>query len=110
MDDASDRERARHWRWWLWPALTVSFVLFALPQVFFIALGLWVVVAAIVAPLMVGARPVVGLTSMRAWPFAVGALMLLLGFWSILAGAFVWMRGPRPAAEVTTARDLRRAA
>src|SRR5215470_13363119 len=33
-------ERARGWRWLLWTALALSFLLFALPQVFFIAMGL----------------------------------------------------------------------
>lgn len=40
MDDDGSSERARAWRWLLWPALGVSFLLFALPQVFFIAMGL----------------------------------------------------------------------
>jgi ABC-type spermidine/putrescine transport system permease subunit I len=40
VDDDGSSERARAWRWLLWPALGVSFLLFALPQVFFIAMGL----------------------------------------------------------------------
>jgi putative spermidine/putrescine transport system permease protein len=39
MDTGEPLDRAR-WRWLLWPSLAVSFLLFALPQVFFIAMGL----------------------------------------------------------------------
>jgi putative spermidine/putrescine transport system permease protein len=39
MDRDEPLDRAR-WRWLLWPSLAVSFLLFALPQVFFIAMGL----------------------------------------------------------------------
>ena len=40
VDDDGSLQRARAWRWLLWPALGLSFALFALPQVFFIAMGL----------------------------------------------------------------------
>jgi ABC-type spermidine/putrescine transport system permease subunit I len=40
MDTAEPRDRARTWRWLLWPSLVLSFLLFAVPQVFFIAMGL----------------------------------------------------------------------
>jgi ABC-type spermidine/putrescine transport system permease subunit I len=40
MHEPVDARRERSWRWWLWPALAISFLLFALPQVFFIAMGL----------------------------------------------------------------------
>jgi putative spermidine/putrescine transport system permease protein len=39
VDEATDRERTGTWRWLLWPALAVSFVLFALPQLFFILMS-----------------------------------------------------------------------
>jgi putative spermidine/putrescine transport system permease protein len=40
MDTGEPLDRARTWRWLLWPSLVLSFLLFALPQVFFIAMGL----------------------------------------------------------------------
>jgi len=40
VDSDESPERARGWRWWLWPALALSFLLFAVPQAFFIAMGL----------------------------------------------------------------------
>jgi putative spermidine/putrescine transport system permease protein len=40
MDTGEPIDRARSWRWLLWPSLALSFLLFALPQVFFIAMGL----------------------------------------------------------------------
>jgi putative spermidine/putrescine transport system permease protein len=40
MDTGGPLDRARSWRWLLWPSLALSFLLFALPQVFFIAMGL----------------------------------------------------------------------
>ena len=40
MDTGEPLHRARVWRWLLWPSLVLSFVLFAVPQVFFIAMGL----------------------------------------------------------------------
>jgi len=40
METDESRGRARTWRWLLWPPLGLSFVLFAVPQVFFIAMGL----------------------------------------------------------------------
>ncbi len=40
MDTDEPRDRARTWRWLLWPPLVLSFVLFAVPQTFFIAMGL----------------------------------------------------------------------
>ena len=72
-------------------------------------LVLWAVVA-IGAPLLIGAQPVVGLRNMRVWPLVIGALMLDLLFWSVLAAVFLWLRGPGERAEVTAVRDLRRAA
>jgi hypothetical protein len=74
------------------------------------ALALWVVVATIGAPLLIGARPFVGLTNMKAWPLVVGGLMLGLIFWSIVAAGVLWLRAPRAGAEATAVRDLRRAA
>ena len=40
MDTGQSLDRARSWRWLLWPSLALSVLLFALPQVFFIAMGL----------------------------------------------------------------------
>jgi putative spermidine/putrescine transport system permease protein len=40
MDTGGPLDRARSWRWLLWPSLALSFLLFALPQVFFITMGL----------------------------------------------------------------------
>jgi hypothetical protein len=78
------------------------------------ALVLWAIMAAvmatIVAPRLVGTRPAVGLTAFRVWPLVVGALMLNLLFWSAVGAVFLWHRRPREGAEVTAARDLRRAA
>jgi hypothetical protein len=72
-------------------------------------LVLWAVVA-IGAPLLIGAQPVVGLRNTRVWPLVIGALMLELLFWSVLAAVFLWLRGPGERAEVTAVHDLRRAA
>ena len=40
METGEPLPRTRVWRWLLWPTLVLSFVLFAVPQVFFIAMGL----------------------------------------------------------------------
>jgi hypothetical protein len=76
----------------------------------FFGLSVWAIVAAFGVPLLIGARPVVGLANIRVWPLVVGALMLHLLFSSVLAVAFLWLRGPRQRAEATEVRELRRAA
>jgi putative spermidine/putrescine transport system permease protein len=40
VDDRAIRDASRQWRLLLWPALVVSFLLFALPQAFFVVMGL----------------------------------------------------------------------
>jgi hypothetical protein len=71
---------------------------------------LWAIVGTVVAPLLTGGRPLVGLTDMKVWPLVVGALMLSLLFWSVVAAVFLWHRHRRARAEVTGVRELRRAA
>jgi hypothetical protein len=74
------------------------------------AVTVWIVVSAVVGPLLIGAPPVLGLRHIvRLWPFVVGGLMLSLSFWSILAFVFLSLRGqPRTAAG--EARTFRQAA
>ena len=40
VDERGELESNAGWRWVLWPALVISFLLFALPQAFFIAMSL----------------------------------------------------------------------
>jgi len=70
----------------------------------------WALDATIGVPLLIGARPLVGLTNAKAWPLVAGTLMLGLLFWSVLAVVVLWHRGRGRRAEVTEIRELRRAA
>ena len=74
------------------------------------AVVLWALVATVAVPLLVGGRPLVGLSEARTWPLVVGSLMLNLAFWSVLAAVFVSLRRRRVGGVAVTASELRRAA
>jgi hypothetical protein len=70
----------------------------------------WAIVSMIVAPLMIGARPVVDLMQGRLWPLVVGGLMIHLLFVSVLAVVVLWLRSRGRRAEISQPHELRPAA